>query len=58
MSDEEFLFLKAIIKLHLNKGDTKEFICPICKSKAYAHRASTNGHTHAKCFKCNLKTDS
>ncbi|MCD7965611.1 MAG: hypothetical protein LUG90_07585 [Clostridiaceae bacterium] len=31
---------------------TAEFACPLCGEKAYASKASSNGHVHAYCSKC------
>ena len=33
---------------------TYEFECPNCKCKAYAGKASINGHIHLRCDKCNI----
>lgn len=39
----------------LNKGESKEFTCPVCGGKAHAERVKLNGHLHANCEKCGLR---
>ena len=43
-------FTRAAMK-DLEKGEEKNFICPLCGGRAYASRM-INGHLHAKCVDC------
>lgn len=39
----------------LNKGESKDFTCPICGGEAHSKRIDFNGHLRAWCDKCGVK---
>lgn len=51
--DKYVLFIGEAHK-DLEKGQSKDFICPICGGNAHAAKASNNGHLHAYCENCKM----